>query len=95
MPRIKEPEIESNDIPDYKSPASRIIRSLRTAYDNLRKKIAEKSSQLDSARGKLRDVTLSRDEWKKEAKDLRTELKQLQSKQLTTESELEKLKKNL
>jgi uncharacterized coiled-coil DUF342 family protein len=93
MPRIKEPEIGSDDIPDYKSPASRIIRSLRTAYNNIREKIADKSSQLDSARGKLRDVTHSRDEWKKEAKDLRIELKQLQTKQLNTESELENLKK--
>lgn len=95
MPRIKEPDIGSDDMPDYKSPASRIVRSLRAAYDNLREKVAEKSSKLDSARGKLRDVTRSRDEWKKEAKDLQAELKQLQLKQLATDSELENLKKKL
>ncbi|MBA3604272.1 MAG: hypothetical protein H0W50_11705 [Parachlamydiaceae bacterium] len=93
MPRITEPELGSNDIPDYKSPPSRIIRSLRLAYDNLREKIATKSSQLDAARGKLRDVTHSRDEWKKEAKDLSVELQKLKSKQLTIETELESLKK--
>jgi uncharacterized coiled-coil DUF342 family protein len=93
MPRIKEPEIGSKEIPDYKSPASRIVRSLRNAYNNIREKVAEKSSQLDSARGKLRDVTRSRDEWKNEAKDLQAQLKELQKKHLTTELELEKLKK--
>lgn len=93
MTRTKEPEIGSNQIPDYKSPSSRIIRSLRTAYDNLRGKVAEKSSQLDSARGKLRDVTRSREEWKKEAKCAQAELKKLQSKQVALETELENLKK--
>lgn len=93
MTRTKEPEIGSNQIPDYKSPPSRIIRSLRTAYDHLRGKVEEKSTQLDGARGKLRDVTRSRDEWKKEAKDARAELKKLQSKQLVLETELANLKK--
>ena len=93
MIRTKETKIGSNQIPDYKSPPSRIIRSLRTGYDNLRGKIAAKSSQLDGARGKLRDVTGSRDEWKKEAKAAQIELKKLQSKQLAIEKELENLKK--
>lgn len=93
MSRIKEPKIGSNDIPEYKSPAARIIRSLRAAYDNARKKITEKSSQLDTARGKLRDVTRSRDEWKNEVKNLKTELKQLQQMHLATKSEVENLKK--
>jgi uncharacterized coiled-coil DUF342 family protein len=93
MTRIKEPEIGSNQIPDYKSPSSRIIRSLRTGYDNLRAKVTEKSSQLDSIRGKLRDVTCSRDEWKKEAKTSQEELKKLQLKQRSLEAELENLKK--
>jgi len=95
MTRTKEPEIGSTQIPEYKSPPSRIIRSLRTAYDNLRCKIVEKSTQLDGARGKLRDVTRSRDQWKKEAKDAQVELKKLQSKQIALETELAKFKKKM
>ena len=61
MSRIKEPQIGSEEIPDYKSPPSRIIRSLRKAYDNAREKIEKKSQIIMGLRGKLRDIEKSRD----------------------------------
>ncbi len=66
MTRIKEPDpdLDNPEIPDYKSPSSRIVRSLRQAYDNLRKKIKEKSETIQDLREKLRDTQQSRDSWK-------------------------------
>ncbi len=93
MTRIKEPEINSDQIPDYKSPPSRIIRSLLAAYDNLRGKVEEKSSEIHAYQGKLRDVTNSREKWKTEAKTAQNELKKVLIKQAALEAEFEKYKK--
>lgn len=68
MSRIKEPPIGTTEIPNYKSPPSRILRSLRQGYDNTREKIAKKSEQIQGLHGKLRDVQESREEWKLRAK---------------------------
>jgi uncharacterized coiled-coil DUF342 family protein len=76
MTRINEPDFDANEIPDYKSPPSRIIRSLRKAYDNLRMKLDEKAKLVQSLKGKLRDTQESRDEWKERAKA--AELKNLE-----------------
>lgn len=70
MTRIKEPNPESNEIPNYKSPPSRIIKSLRKGYDNARKRIQDKANDIQSLRGKLRDVQNSRDTWKERYKNL-------------------------
>ena len=45
MTRTKEPPIGSTQIPEYKSPPSRILRSLRKGYDNLREKMAQKETE--------------------------------------------------
>jgi hypothetical protein len=95
MSRIKEPKIGSNQLPDYKSPPSRIIRSLRKGYNNLRVKLMEKSSNITSLKGKLRDVTLSREDWKNEAKQTKADLKQALAQTEKLKIELENKKKNL
>lgn len=47
MTRIQEPDPDfNNEVPDYKRPPSRIIRSLRQAYDNQRSKNKEKSKTI-------------------------------------------------
>lgn len=74
MTRIKEPKIGTTEIPDYKSPASRIIRSLRKGYDNLREKLHERSATILTLREKLRDTKKSREEWRGRAKQAEIEL---------------------
>lgn len=78
MTRIKEPLIGVSKLPDYKSPRSRIIRSLRKGYDNLRKKISTKSADMHSLQGKLRDTQNSREEWKIKAKKAEEKLTMLE-----------------
>ena len=68
MARIKEPAIGTTELPKYKSPTSRILRSLRKGYDNSRQKIAAKSDRIMDLRGALRDTQESRDSWKQRAK---------------------------
>lgn len=86
MTRIKEPPLDSSELPDYKSPPSRIVRSLRQGYDNMRKKVANKSSQIRTLQGKLRDTHNSREEWKERTKELEGKVEKL-------EKENEQLKK--
>lgn len=64
MSRIKEPTKGESEVPKYKSPNSRIVRSLRKGYDNLREKVIEKSKTIRSLQGKVRDTQESRDHWK-------------------------------
>jgi peptidoglycan hydrolase CwlO-like protein len=78
MTRAKEPAVGTTGLPNYKSPSSRIIRSLRTGYDNIRSKVDEKSKQIQSFQGKLRDTQESRDEWKVRAKDAEAKVIKLQ-----------------
>lgn len=89
MTRIKEPDPNlSNEVPDYKSPPSRIVRSLRKGYDNLRAKQAEKSETIQSLRERLRDTQESRDTWKEKAKASESEA-------VTLKQEIEKLKEEI
>jgi peptidoglycan hydrolase CwlO-like protein len=64
MTRIKEPSIGTTNLPNYKSPPSRIMRSLRKGYDNVRAKVADKSQAIQDLQGKLRDTQVSRENWK-------------------------------
>lgn len=86
MTRIKEPDIGTSQLPNYKSPPSRILRSLRKGYDNVRNKIAIKSEQMQSLQGKLRDTKESREDWKARAKSAEAKVIELEK----TNNELEK-----
>ena len=88
MTRIKEPDSSASDLPDYKSPPSRIIRSLRAAYDNVRKKSEEKAQTIQGLTGKLRDTQESRDHWKALAKSAEAKIAQ-------QEKENQKLREDL
>ncbi|MBA3721151.1 MAG: hypothetical protein H0W88_01960 [Parachlamydiaceae bacterium] len=92
MTRIKEPEIGSTQMPEYKSPLTRIVRSLRQGYDNCRQKVAEYSDTILDLRGKLRDTQKSRDEWKTRTKETEAELKFLKKKHAELESKTAKKK---
>lgn len=78
MTRIQEPDPDlNNEVPDYKSPPERIIRSLRKGYDNLRGKIKKKSETIQELREKMRDVQQSRDMWKDRTKAKEAEIEEL------------------
>lgn len=77
MTRVKEPSIGTSQVPDYKSPLSRIVKSLRGAYDNGREKVSEKSQKILALQGKLRDTQESRDDWKARAKSAEEEIEKL------------------
>lgn len=88
MTRIKEPDADASDLPNYKSPPSRIIRSLRKAYDNVREKSKEKANVIQGLTGKLRDTQESRDHWKALAKSAEVKIAQ-------QENENQKLREDL
>jgi chromosome segregation ATPase len=90
MTRIKEPEIGHTEVPDYKSPPSRIIKSLRQGYDNLREKLAHKSKKVMALQGTVRDVQESRDEWKTRYKDMEARYVELEKKNADLQDKLKK-----
>lgn len=91
MTRIQEPDPDlNNEVPDYKSPPSRIIKSLRQAYDNLRSKIKEKSNTIQDLREKLRDIQQSRDTWKDRTKIAEAEVEKLKKKNEDLDNDLKK-----
>lgn len=92
MTRIKEPKIGTTHMPEYKSPPSRIQRSLRKGYDNLREKAHKLSDTVLSLRGKLRDTQKSREEWKERAKRAEKDLQSFKESNIVLETQLEEKK---
>jgi uncharacterized coiled-coil DUF342 family protein len=92
MTRTKEPDPNLDDpqIPNYKSPPHRIIKSLRKAYDNQRKKIIEKSNMVQDLREKLRDTQQSRDTWKERTKIAEAKIEELNKKNEELENNVKK-----
>ncbi len=86
MTRIKEVALGSQEVPDYKSPPSRLVTSLRIAYNNIREKLAETRKEIKFYQIKTRDLELSRNKWKSESTSKQNEIHSL-------EKELEFLKK--
>lgn len=94
MTRIKEPPIGISVVPNYKSPSSRIVRSLRKGYDNTRKKLSNKSGTIQALQGKLRDTQESREDWKTRAQTAEANLIKLQQEKMKLEETLKKRKRN-
>jgi predicted nucleic acid-binding Zn-ribbon protein len=94
MTRIKEPKIGITEVPEYKSPLKRIVKSLRKGYDNVREKVAKHSDTIQDLRGQLRDTQKSRGEWKTRAKEAEAELAAFNKKNANRELQDVK-KKNL
>ncbi len=78
MTRAKETPPGSGQMPDYKSPPSRLVHSLRKGYDNLRVRLEEKSETINDLRCKTRDLEESRKLWREDAKAKAIDLKQSQ-----------------
>jgi chromosome segregation ATPase len=86
MTRTKEVDPDSGDMPDYKSPANRLVHSLRKGYDNVRSKLKDTREQIKYYQIKTRDLEKSRANYKKETLNLKETISHL-------EKENEKLKK--
>lgn len=90
MTRINEPVMGTTELPKYKSPSSRIIRSLRKGYDNLREKVGKKSETVHSLQGKLRDTQESREDWKARAQAAEARAKELEEENIKLQEEQKK-----
>jgi len=88
MTRVKEVDPDSNEMPDYKSPSSRLVHSLRKGYDNLRSKLKKSRDDIKYYQIKTRDLNKSRTTYKDETLSLKKTIDQL-------EKENKKLKKLL
>jgi FtsZ-binding cell division protein ZapB len=77
MTRIKEVIPNSGEIPEYKSPANRIVHSLRKGYDNLRSKLSDARKMIKYYQIRTRDLEKSREAYKKEKLDLKAQISQL------------------
>ena len=94
MTRIKEVEPGSEDLPDYKSPAGRLVHSLRKGYNNLRGKLKETKDAIKYYQIKVRDLEKSRSQWKEGSKELESELKRLREENKALQKENEQLKES-
>ncbi len=63
---------------DYKSPPSRLARFFRDSRNGWKQKALERQNKLRAADVKVRDLTKSRDKWKREAKETKQRLEQLE-----------------
>jgi chromosome segregation ATPase len=78
MTRTKEVKPGSGEIPDYKSPANRLVHSLRKGYDNLRGKLEEARKSIKYYQIKTRDLEKSRAHYKEEILELKENIKKLE-----------------
>lgn len=78
MSRAREVKPGSGEMPDYKSPPSRLVHSLRGGYDNLRDKLKEVRDEIKYYQIKTRDLEKSREKHKEESKELAAKVKQLE-----------------
>jgi chromosome segregation ATPase len=78
MTRTKEIEPGSGEIPHYKSPANRLVHSLRKGYDNLRGKLQEARERIKYYQIKTRDLEKSRTHYKKQIVELEKKNKQFE-----------------
>lgn len=99
MTRIKEVDPDSGDMPDYKSPASRLVHSLRKGYDNVRSKLKDTREQIKYYQIKTRDLEKSRARHKNETVNLKEKISHLEEenknlKKLVEDAEIKKKPKN-
>jgi chromosome segregation ATPase len=99
MTRIKEVDPDSGDMPDYKSPAIRLVHSLRKGYDNVRSKLKDTREQIKYYQIKTRDLEKSRALHKNETMNLKEKISYLEEenknlKKLVEDAEIKKKSKN-
>ncbi len=71
----------------FKTSESRLVKLFQQGRENWRKRAAEKQKKMRGMEIKIRDLSLSRDQWKEKALAAQQEQEQLKQ-------ELEELKKN-
>jgi chromosome segregation ATPase len=95
MTRTKEVKPGSDEMPDYKSPAARLVHSLRKGYDNLRLKLKDSRNKIKYYQIKTRDLENSRNQHKKDLKTLETKFKELEKQYAKLNKENEHLENHL
>ncbi len=78
---------------NYKSSPSRLARLFKQGREKWRKKALDRQKKLESADIRIRDLEKSRDKWKREAKEVGKQNKQLEKDAMMRQTELEKEKK--
>jgi len=76
----------------YKTPIKKLAESFKNSRDQLRKKYNELKNTIKSYTIKIRDLTNSRDKWKKVAKKLEKDLKELREEKREAEKKSRKRK---
>jgi len=82
-------------VTDYKSPPSRLAHFFRDSRNGWKQKALERQNKLRAADVKVRDLTKSRDKWKREAKETKQRLEQLEKEVEQTRAEDKKKQKRL
>ncbi len=78
---------------NYKSSPSRLARLFKQGREKWRKKALDRQKKLESADIRIRDLEKSRDKWKREAKEVGKQNKQLEKDAMMRQTELDKEKK--
>jgi chromosome segregation ATPase len=93
MTRVKEVDPESGEMPDYKSPANRLVHSLRKGYDNVRSKLKDTRDKIKHYQIKTRDLKKSRENYKNENRCLKERISQLEKENKKLVSQVEEKKR--
>jgi chromosome segregation ATPase len=95
MTRTKEVEPGSDTMPDYKSPPTRLVHSLRKGYDNLRVRLKEAREKIKYYQIKTRDLEKSREQHKQALKTSESQIKQLEKENMSLKKQYEHLQEKL
>jgi chromosome segregation ATPase len=95
MTRTKEVDPDSGEMPSYKSPANRLLHSLRKGYDNVRSKLKTTRERIKYYQIKTRDLEKSRNLYKKDKIELQEKIDKLEeeNKKLKKQNENNEVKK--
>lgn len=91
MTRTKEVDPNSEDMPNYKSPAARLVHSLRKGYNNLRIKLSDSRNKIKYYQIRTRDLENSREHFKEQVATLKMEKEELMKKLSKAETKIAKM----
>lgn len=91
MTRAKEVSPGSDEMPNYKSPPTRLVHSLRKGYDNLRLKLKDTRAKIKYYQIKTRDLEKSRGQYKQTLKALEAKINQLEKENIGLKKQNERL----
>lgn len=78
MTRVQEKNPDLGEMPAYKSPANRLVHSLRKGYDNIRGKLKKARDDIKYYQIRTRDLEKSREHYKNETNEMKKIIKKLE-----------------